>query len=124
MGGVLVRYALRGDELQSITKIEGKSVKGNYREGQKLRLDWITELRDLSMLSIAGNNLISIDLSALSSCRFLERLDLSENSLRAVDLTPLGEPQLLTHLDLSHNKMRTLTLDPLQSCQRFKWLYL
>ena len=124
MGGVIVRYALKGDDLQSITKVEGKSVKGSYWEGQKLRLDWIQELRDLSMLSIAGNNLINIDLSALSSCRILERLDLSENSLRAVDLTPLGELQLLTHLDLSHNKMQNLNLDPLYSCRRLKWLYL
>jgi hypothetical protein len=98
-------------------------------------------------INLSYNNLKSINISPLSSCKALEDLLLGYNQLQSIDLTPLAfinlralaiyENQLQsidltplsTHTDLrqislSHNQLQAIDLAPLSSCTKLQSLIL
>eukprot|EP00184_Porphyridium_aerugineum_P004105 CAMPEP_0184693134 /NCGR_PEP_ID=MMETSP0313-20130426/1413_1 /TAXON_ID=2792 /ORGANISM="Porphyridium aerugineum, Strain SAG 1380-2" /LENGTH=1323 /DNA_ID=CAMNT_0027151107 /DNA_START=505 /DNA_END=4476 /DNA_ORIENTATION=- len=75
-------------------------------------------------VSLAANNLDSIDLSPLSVCPKLESLRLNGNCIKAMDLSPLSLCQNLKRLWLQNNMLSQIDIRPLAACPNLSSLYL
>lgn len=67
-------------------------------------------------------DIISIDLSPLSSCDELVKLSLISNAIERIDLTPLKSCANLQFLWLKENELETIDLSPLSLCHNLREL--
>ncbi len=94
---------------------------------QQLRtidLSPLASCRGLTHLLLGSNSLDTIDLSPLSSCSQLQILYLTGNNLESVNLDPLQHNRSLQKLYLTNNRIRKIDLDPLYHCSDLDLLYL
>ncbi|MHA2191690.1 MAG: leucine-rich repeat domain-containing protein [Candidatus Thorarchaeota archaeon] len=77
---------------------------------------------DIESISLEGNDIVSIDLSPLSSCNHLESLNLYNNRLRIIDLGPLQTCKNFQSLNIVDNPLSSIDLVPLSSCLDFRTL--
>ena len=78
----------------------------------------------LRELSLASNNVRSVDLKPLAVCIGLKSLALNGNSLKQLDLSPLSRCQALEKLWLHNNSLRSINLNGLSPCSKLRSLYL
>lgn len=78
----------------------------------------------LKSISLASNQLVEVDLSALSLCSELTSLCMNANQLKNVCLEPLARCPKLEKLWLHNNKITNIDLTPLGECASFRSLYL
>ncbi|GJQ15778.1 hypothetical protein GpartN1_g7569.t1 [Galdieria partita] len=82
---------------------------------------WAPQLREISL---ASNQLESIDLGPLADCINLESLLLNSNKLGSINLKPLSSCTKLEKLWLHHNQLVTVSLEPLKECINLRSIYL
>ncbi|EME26755.1 hypothetical protein Gasu2_14110 [Galdieria sulphuraria] len=82
---------------------------------------WAPQLREISL---ASNQLESVDLSPLADCINLESVLLNCNKLRNINLEPLSSCTKLEKLWLHHNQLLTISLEPLRECSSLRSIYL
>jgi len=71
---------------------------------------------ELQVLIIAYNNLTSVDLSPLSSCKEIRGIDIGHNILTSIDLSPLNSCTNLEALLVDHNNLSSIDFSALAVC--------
>lgn len=82
----------------------------------------LSSLDVLVKLDMIGNEIEHLDLTPLSSCPNLQFLWLKGNCLDTIDLSPLASCQNLRELSVTGNSLREVDLRPLQTCTRLELL--
>jgi Leucine-rich repeat (LRR) protein len=70
----------------------------------------------ISIVSLEGNRLCTLDLTPLSEFYNIEQLHLSYNKIDQIDLTPLSQCKVLRVLNLEGNNLTSIDLSPLSEC--------
>ncbi|MHA1949467.1 MAG: leucine-rich repeat domain-containing protein [Candidatus Thorarchaeota archaeon] len=77
---------------------------------------------DLVKLSLIGNAIEQIDLTPLSTCPNLQFLWLKENELETIDLSPISSCLDLRELSITGNLLKEVDLSPLRNCTKLELL--
>jgi Leucine-rich repeat (LRR) protein len=84
----------------------------------------LAQLKNLQLISLKSNLLISIDLSPLQQSLKLQTLNFEGNKIEAVNLRPLAQCTLLEKLDLEGNRLAKIDLNPLSKAINLQTLSL